>query len=65
MLLKSDGMKLSAWTPFTPSICLAALSVLANTLIGYALVEALNIIFWRRMLRGGKVSYFYQLDLHH
>lgn len=65
VLIRSDGMKLDSWEPFTPSICVAALSVIANTLIGYALVEALTIMFWRRMLKGGKVRQFRYGTSHH
>lgn len=57
VLLMSDSVVLQEWSfYYTPSVCLAILSVTANGLLAYGLVGALDIIFWRRLMVGGTVS---------
>lgn len=56
VLRSSDGVDIEAWTLYTPSVCLATLTVVANAFVAYALVDGLVISFWRHMLAGGTVS---------
>lgn len=55
ILIVSDGADVHEWSPITPSVYLAILSVAANTLLGFAVAEGLVILFWRTILQGSTV----------
>ncbi|ERF74166.1 hypothetical protein EPUS_03356 [Endocarpon pusillum Z07020] len=50
VLASSNGRAVQTWRFFTPSVCLAVLSVVSNALLAVALAEGLVISFWRKAL---------------
>ena len=52
ILLVSDGVSVQDWGTVTPSVYLAILSAIANSMLGFALSEGLALVFWRTALSG-------------
>jgi hypothetical protein len=56
ILVRSHKQPLNQWGyGIAPSVYLAIASVVANALAAYALVNGLEITFWRNALQGGTV----------
>jgi hypothetical protein len=56
ILIRSHKQPLDEWGyGIAPSVYLAIVSVVANTLTGYALANGLEITFWRKCLKGHSV----------
>ena len=56
VLVYSDGHDVESWGNATPSVVIAVLSVVANSLLALALAEGLVVSFWRALLNGCTVS---------
>ncbi|KAI9808889.1 MAG: hypothetical protein M1827_007164 [Pycnora praestabilis] len=58
ILVVSDGQPLSNWT-VQPTVWLALVSAVGNSMIVFALQEGVRIAWWRKALKGGTIN-----DLH-
>ncbi len=60
VLILSDGTPIDRWrvgsNKVQPQVLLSIFSTIMNALLGFALVEGLVILFWRRAGRGTMVG---------
>lgn len=56
VLVYSNGQEVENWGTSSPSVVIAILSVVANSLLAVALAEGLIVSFWRTLLNGCTVS---------